>query len=98
MAIGGDAVEVETTGMFDGSVLADLPIVRRVEQLDPRHLRVTVDDAGVGLPDVVEAVSERGGEVASASEVRPSFDTIFATLVERDRPERSASGDEDVAA
>ena len=85
IAVGGDAVEIETTGMFDGSVLAGLPIVRRVEQLDPRHLRVTVDDAAVALPDVVEAVSQRGGEVASASEARPSFDTIFATLVERDR-------------
>lgn len=91
MAVGGDAVEVETTGMFEGSVLEGLPIVRRVEQIDPRHLRVTVDDAAVALPDVVEAVRQRGGEVASASEVRQSFDTIFATLVERDRAERSAA-------
>ncbi|CAN5515162.1 ABC transporter ATP-binding protein [soil metagenome] len=90
MAVGGDAVEVETTSMFDGSALAGLPIVRGVEQIDPRHLRVTVDDAAIALPDVVDAVRERGGEVASASEVRPSFDTIFATLVERDRTERSA--------
>jgi ABC-2 type transport system ATP-binding protein len=89
LAAGGDTVEVETTGRFDGAVLASLPIVRRVEQIDPRHLRITVDDAAVALPDVMEAVGERGGEVASAREVRPSFDTIFATLVERDRSDRS---------
>jgi ABC-2 type transport system ATP-binding protein len=84
-AIGGDVIEVETSGPFDAARLRDLPTVRDVEQHDDRHLRVVVEDAGVALPEVVEAIRQRGGDVASASEARPSFDTVFATLVERDR-------------
>ena len=37
------------------------------------------------MPEVVEAITQRGGEVASAREDRPSFDEVFAILVERDR-------------
>lgn len=84
-AIGGDVIEVETAAAFEGAPLRALPMVREVEQHDDRHLRVVVDDAGTALPDVVEAISERGGEVTSASETRPTFDSVFATLVERDR-------------
>jgi ABC-2 type transport system ATP-binding protein len=93
-AVGGDVIEVETASAFDGGDLHDLPSVRTVEQVDPRNLRVVVDDAGSALPEVVESIRQRGGEVASASEARPSFDTVFATLVERDR-EAHASDDSD---
>jgi ABC-2 type transport system ATP-binding protein len=85
MAIGGDEIEIETAAPFDGSLLRQLDIVRDVEQHDPTHLRVTVEDASVAMPDVVQAVNDRGAEVASAREARPSFDTVFATLVERQR-------------
>ncbi|HEX6867631.1 MAG TPA: ABC transporter ATP-binding protein [Candidatus Limnocylindrales bacterium] len=84
-AMGGDIVEVETTAMVDGMTLSDLPHVRKVEQDGPRHLRITVDDAATATPDLVEAIGTRGGEVASAREARPSFDDVFAALVERDR-------------
>jgi ABC-2 type transport system ATP-binding protein len=89
-AIGGDVVEVETAEPFDGSVLERLPDVRQVEQLGARRQRVIVGDAAVAVPDVVEAVTQRGGDVASAREVRPSFDDVFSILVERDR-ERAAA-------
>ncbi len=99
-AVGGDIVVVETAGLFDGEALASLPLVRRIRQHGPRRLTVVVDDAGTALPDVVEAVRERGGEVTSAREERPSFDDVFAALVERDRDgtdstENAASGADD---
>jgi ABC-2 type transport system ATP-binding protein len=84
-AVGGDVVAVETATLFDGEELASLPFVRRVRQDGPRRLTVIVDEAGAALPDVVEAVRSRGGEVTSAREERPSFDDVFAALVERDR-------------
>jgi ABC-2 type transport system ATP-binding protein len=84
-AAGGDIIEVETVGVFDGSALTQLPVVRRVDQRGPRLLRVVVDDAAVALPDVVEGIGQGGGEVKTASEQRPSFDEVFAVLVERDR-------------
>jgi ABC-2 type transport system ATP-binding protein len=87
-AVGGDVLEVETTAMFDGEQLRDLPVIREVRQLGPRRLRITVDDAGTATPDVVGAVERLGGEVSSAREERPSFDEIFARLVKRDRKDR----------
>jgi ABC-2 type transport system ATP-binding protein len=84
-AIGGDVIEVETAAAFDPASLARSPLVRSLDQEDSRHVRVVVEDAGTALPEVVEAIRQAGGEVVSASEARPSFDAVFATLVERDR-------------
>lgn len=84
-AIGGDVVRIETTEPFDASALRSLPSILRVEQPSPKELRATVADAATALPDVVEAVTMHGGEVTSAAEARPSFDEVFAILVERDR-------------
>lgn len=92
LAMGGDILEVETAGMFDGAPLEELPAIRAVRQLGPRRLRITVDDAGEGTPDVVAAVERGGAEVASAREVRPSFDEVFAVLVERERASRERDG------
>lgn len=85
LAMGGDVLDVETAGLFDGDLLRDLPIVRDVRQQGPRRLRITVDDVGTATPDVVAAVEGHGGEVTSAREERPSFDEVFSRLVERDR-------------
>jgi ABC-2 type transport system ATP-binding protein len=89
-AVGGDVVEIETRDAIDAATLRDLPDVRRIEQRGPNRLHVTVSDAGTSLPDVVEAITQRGGEVTSAQEARPSFDEVFALLVERDRQSRPA--------
>lgn len=85
LAMGGDVLDVETTSLFDGELLKDLPVVRDVRQLGPRRLRITVDDVGAATPDVVAAVEQHGGEVASAREERPSFDEVFSRLVEREQ-------------
>jgi ABC-2 type transport system ATP-binding protein len=90
-AVGGDVVVVETAALFDGEQLTDLPFVRHVRQDGSRQLTVVVDDAGTALPDVVEAVRSRGGEVVSAREERPSFDDVFAALVKRDEQTRAAA-------
>ncbi|HET7169799.1 MAG TPA: ABC transporter ATP-binding protein [Candidatus Limnocylindrales bacterium] len=87
-AFGGDVLAIEATGDVDTGSLRSLASVVRVEQRGPKELRVTVDDAGQAMPEVVEAITSRGGEVASASEARPSFDEVFAVLVERDRASR----------
>lgn len=88
LAMGGDVLDVETATLFDGDLLRDLPMVRDVHQQGPRRLRITVDDVGAATPDVVAAVEQHGGEVASAREERPSFDEVFSRLVERERARR----------
>jgi ABC-2 type transport system ATP-binding protein len=82
-ATGGDAIEVETSEMFDGSTLERLPGVRAVHQTGPREMRVTVDDAATGIPSIVDAIGAAGIDVKSAREQRLSFDEVFAELVSR---------------
>lgn len=87
-AYGGDIVEVTTEATFDATTLSPNPRVRAVRQTGLRDFRVVVDDAAVALPELVDAVGAAGGEVAAARETRPSFEEVFAELVERDRMER----------
>lgn len=101
MATNGDVLDIETTGLFDGSDLVGTPGVGEVTQDGPRHFRVVVDDAGSALPVVVEKIKAAGAEVASAREHRLSFDEIFAILVARHEADAEAAardaetGDED---
>jgi ABC-2 type transport system ATP-binding protein len=93
-ALGGDVVEIQTRGVFDGASLEELAIVRRVEQDGPRDVKVVVEDASEAIPDIVEMIGRQGGEVVAAREARPSFDAVFSTLVEQDRERRNGSADE----
>ena len=102
-ASGGQLVEVETAGLFDASSLGTVTGILAVEQIGPHKLRVHVEDAATGLPAVVDAIGAAGGEVEAASEVRLTFDQIFAELVERANaeddasPEGSSNGEESAA-
>jgi ABC-2 type transport system ATP-binding protein len=93
-AAGGDIIEIETAERFDGLTLESLPFVRHVSQDGPRHLRLTVDDAGAATPDAVDAITAQGGEVVTAREIRASFDDVFATLVARHTQPRDATAAE----
>jgi len=83
-ALGGEVVEVETAQPFDGELLRAVSGVRDVDQSAPRRLLIVTDDAGEAIPRLLQAVSRTGGEVISSSEYRPSFDEVFAKLVEPD--------------
>lgn len=87
-AMGGDIIEVETTEPFDGAVLEQLVEVREVRKQGPRTFQVVVEEAGAATPAVMEAITKAGGDVAAAREFRPSFDDVFAELVERDARSR----------
>ena len=82
-ALGGEVVEIETTRAFDASSLSGLPAVIGLRQQGPRQFWVSTPDAGAATPALLAAVAAAGGEVASAREYRPSFDEVFATLVDR---------------
>jgi ABC-2 type transport system ATP-binding protein len=94
-AFGGDMVEIRLDHPIDGSILRDLTDVHNVRQEEPRRLVVTVEDAGTAIPRLIEAVNEGGNSVAATREYRPSFDEVFAELLEREstsqeQDERSA--------
>ncbi len=84
-AIGGDIIAIETKDAFDVGALRDVAEAKAVEQTGRTKMRVTVADAAADLPEVVEGVTNGGGEIVTVGEDRPSFDEVFAILVERDR-------------
>src|SRR5204862_8043516 len=89
-ALGGEVVEVTTKHVFDASTLAGSPGVIGVRQSGPRDFRLIVEDAGTASADTVETVMGVGGEVEAVREVRPTFEEVFAALVQRDRAERES--------
>ena len=84
-AMGGEVIEIETESIFDAQVLRQLPMVRDVRQRSARDFYVTTDEAGTALPQVLAAIEVDGTKVTSSREYRPSFDDVFAALVERHR-------------
>ncbi len=82
-AYGGQVLEVATSAMVTGDQIASLPLVEDVRQLGPRRLAVVTVDAGSATPTIISAVEDQGGAVDSIQEARPSFDDVFARLVER---------------
>jgi ABC-2 type transport system ATP-binding protein len=89
-ATGGDIVEVAADRPVDDRTVAVLPAVRSIERLSDRRLRVRVGDATTDTPSIIDALVSTGADVSAIEEVRPSFDEVFATLVERDRERRAA--------
>jgi ABC-2 type transport system ATP-binding protein len=87
---GGDVVEIETAGAFDGTGLADFAFVRDARWIGPRRWRLVVDDAGTAVPEIVDGLTSRGVDVANAREERLTFDEVFTTLVERQRETNGA--------
>lgn len=90
-AFGGDVIEVTTTRLFDAASLAEASGIRNVRQTGPRDVGLVVDDAGAATADVVHAIAAAGAEVEAVRESRPTFEEVFATLVERHRVEADAA-------
>jgi ABC-2 type transport system ATP-binding protein len=84
-AVGGELVDVEVGDGVDLGAIETIPFVRGLRQLDAHRFRVTVEDASTATPAIVDAITAAGGEVRSTAEARPSFDEVFAVLVERHR-------------
>ena len=93
-AIGGDLVDIETAAPIDAATLRQVAGVLRIEQRGPSAIRATVEDAATTLPELVESITAAGGEVASAAEARPSYDEVFALLVQRERAARPTPGED----
>ena len=92
-ATGGEVIELETSGTFDVDALHSVEGVRAVRQLGLRTMRVVVDDAGRAMPLILNVIGEAGATVTSSREWRPTYDEIFAELVEQTAPEPSPLAD-----
>ncbi len=86
-AIGGDVVVLETAAPMPVGALLDRADVLDASRMTASSYRLVVDDAGVAVPNIVEALNGRGVDVRSAREDRPSFEEVFGALVRRARGE-----------
>jgi ABC-2 type transport system ATP-binding protein len=87
---GGEIVEIVTGRPTSPPEHEGLPGARAVTVPEPGRLRVVVEAAAAAIPELVEALSIRGVEVTEATELRLSFDEVFAALVARARDEEAA--------
>lgn len=91
-ALGGDVLEVETAEPVDLRRLPRIPGVSEVRVRGARDLLFVADEAGAATPLIIEALERAGAEVTTSREYRPSFDEVFALLVERHRAQFGPSG------
>jgi ABC-2 type transport system ATP-binding protein len=92
-AMGGEIVEVTAEGLGRDLVerLAGLEGVRSVRRLAYDQLRLIVDQAGVRIPQVLEALRQANVEVQQVQEYRPNFDEVFVTLMEQHQAAEESS-------
>ena len=83
LALGGEVLEVHTADLMDVDRLPATEHLGDIVQTGPRAFRVVTDDAAVATPLVVAMVQAAGASVASVDQAQPSFDDVFARLVER---------------
>ncbi|HUQ44521.1 MAG TPA: ABC transporter ATP-binding protein [Candidatus Limnocylindria bacterium] len=89
-ALGGEVVEVTMEGLYDAAAIARPEGVHAIRQTGPRTFELIVEDAGAAIADSVPQAFAAGGTVASVREIRPTFEAVFADLVNRDQEAREA--------
>ena len=83
LALGGDVVELETDRVIDATSLPAAAASSSLRQLGPRSLLAVSPDGASATPTLVTAIEDTGAKVVSVREYRPSFDDLFAMLVQR---------------
>jgi ABC-2 type transport system ATP-binding protein len=93
-ALGGEVVEVTMQDIFDAANLHRSTGVLDVRQTGPKTFQLVVDNAATATPDAIQAMSEAGVEVAEVRTLRPSFEDVFSSLVERSRAQPVAASED----
>ncbi|HEX7171750.1 MAG TPA: ABC transporter ATP-binding protein [Candidatus Limnocylindria bacterium] len=88
LVFGGDVLQVDTARAVDPELLTPIGGVSNVRQTAPRQLMVTVEDAGSLTPMIIDTLRDGGVDVATIEEHQPTFDEVFAGLVEQRRAAR----------
>ncbi len=94
-ALGGDLLWIETDRPIDARSMPDVQGVESIRQHGPSELMVVARDAGETSPRIVDAFSSQGITVTASREERPSFDEIFARLVEQHARREAAASEQD---
>ncbi len=93
LAFGGDIIDVEASGLTLGTVqsLTQLDMVKEVQPVSRRQIRVSVDEAGPAIPAVLDILSANNATVSRIEEYRPNFDEVFIVLMKQDAQHRGES-------
>ena len=91
MVFGGDVLQVDTERAVDPEMLHPIAGVTNVRQTAPRQLMVTVEDAGLATPTIIDTMRAGGVEVIAVEEHQPTFDEVFTGLVEQRRAARGTT-------
>lgn len=95
-AYGGEPIVIETELAVEKAELGELTFLRSLEPegglTGPQHrFQAVTDDASQASPRIIEALQQRGIGVKAIHEATPTFDEVFARLIE-DRT--NGSGDD----
>jgi len=74
-----DHLRIELVERLDVSSLETLPGVHNVT-FDGTHGDITIDDATVGLPQVLQAASEAGAIIKTVEVIEPDLEAVFLHL------------------
>ncbi len=94
LAYGGDMVNVEAVGFTLATVhnLTELEIVKEVQPVSRRQIRVSVHEAGAAIPHILDVLNTNNVEVHRIEEYKPSFDDVFVVLMQQDAEARGEVG------
>jgi ABC-2 type transport system ATP-binding protein len=85
LVFGGEVLDVATTRAVDPEMVAAVPGLINVRQPEARRLIIVTQQAALATPRIIEELRRQGIEVAKLEEYQPSFDEVFASLVEHRR-------------
>ena len=89
MAFGGDVLEIRADRQVGPELLAAVSGVENVRQPGPQTLIATVSDSAALTPRIVETIRAAGVGLVGIEEHQPTFDEVFAALVEQGRAARN---------
>jgi ABC-2 type transport system ATP-binding protein len=84
-ALGGDAVDISTHGLTREALqlVREMPEVSEVKPLSLTTMRAFVSEAGSTMPKLVEVLRDHDVDIETVNEYHPSFDEVFAKLVQK---------------
>jgi len=97
-AMGGEIINLTLEEVSREAVrlLRQMPQVRRVQGSSTENLRLTVEDAGEALPEIINALQQNNIEIQSIEPYRPDFEEVFVQLMERDNANKETAENQKV--
>jgi ABC-2 type transport system ATP-binding protein len=91
LVFGGEVLDVSTTRAVDPQMVAAVPGILNVRQPEATRLIIVTHAAAVATPRIIDELRRHGVEVAKLEEYQPTFDEVFARLVEQRRAEAAGA-------